>query len=125
MQQSAELREMLEALDPNAMNREMAELYEKAQELFDGEKKLFQRFTTKEEQNVLKNCQKTLKKIQSAVKKVERLIEQLDPDNITAKTAKKVQKAWDAYRALSEANRDFVDPVLYDKLVQCHDQLMS
>lgn len=125
MQQSAELREMLEELDPDAMNREMAELYEKAQELFDGDKKLFQRFTTKEEQNVLKNCQKTLKKIQSAVKKVERLIEQLDPDNITAKTAKKVQKAWDAYRALSEANRDFVDPVLYDKLVQCHDQLMS
>ncbi len=125
MQQSAVLREMLKKLDPDAMNREMAELYEKAQELFDGDKKLFQRFTKKEEQNVLKNCQKTLKKIQSAVKKVERLIEQLDPDNITAKTAKKVQKAWDAYRALSEANRDFVDPVLYDKLVQCHDQLMS
>ena len=125
MQQSAVLREMLEKLDPDAMNREMAELYEKAQELFDRDKKLFQRFTKKEEQNVLKNCQKTLKKIQSAVKKVERLIEQLDPDNITAKTAKKVQKAWDAYRALSEANRDFVDPVLYDKLVQCHDQLMS
>ena len=125
MQQSAELREMLEELDPNAMDKKMAELYEQAQELFDTDKKLFQRFTEKEEQNVLKNCQKTLKKIQSAVKKVERLIEQLDPDNITAKTAKKVQKAWDAYRALSEANRDFVDPVLYDKLVQCHDQLMS
>lgn len=123
MEQSAELREMLEELDPNAMNQEMAELYEEAQELFDGNKKLFQRFTTKEEQNVLKTCQKTLKKIQSAVKKVEKLIEQLDPDNITTKTAKKVQKAWDAYEALSTAQQSFVDPDLYQKLEACYDQM--
>ena len=48
----------------------------------------------------------------------------LDPDNVTTKTAKKVQKAWDAYEALEE-KKEFVNPALYDKLVQCHDQLMS
>lgn len=125
MQKSEELRNLISQLDENHMDKDMAALYEQAQDMFDADKKLFQRFTTKDEQNALKNCQKALKKNRSAAQKVEKQIEKLDPDNVTTKTAKKVQKAWDAYRALSEANRDFVDPVLYDKLVQCHDQLMS
>ena len=62
MQKSEELRNLISQLDENHMDKDMAALYEQAQDMFDADKKLFQRFTTKDEQNALKNCQKALKK---------------------------------------------------------------
>ena len=50
-------------------------------------------------------------------------IEKLDPDNVTTKTAKTVQKAWDAYWKLTDAQRTFVDSLLYEKLEQCYNNL--
>lgn len=123
MQKSEELRNLISQLDENHMDKDMAALYEQAQDMFDADKKLFQRFTTKDEQNILKNCQRALKKNQSAAQKVEKQIEKLDPDNVTTKTAKTVQKAWDAYWKLTDAQRTFVDSLLYEKLEQCYNNL--
>ena len=123
MQKSEELRNLISQLDENHMDKDMAALYEQAQDMFDADKKLFQRFTTKDEQNALKNCQKALKKNRSAAQKVEKQIEKLDPDNVTTKTAKTVQKAWDAYWKLTDAQRTFVDSLLYEKLEQCYNNL--
>ena len=123
MQKSEELRNLISQLDENHMDKDMAALYEQAQDMFDADKKLFQRFTTKDEQNILKNCKKALKKNQSAAQKVEKQIEKLDPDNVTTKTAKTVQKAWDAYWKLTDAQRTFVDSLLYEKLEQCYNNL--
>ena len=53
----------------------------------------------------------------------EKQIEKLDPDNVTTKTAKTVQKAWDAYWKLTDAQRTFVDSLLYEKLEQCYNNL--
>lgn len=123
MQKSEELRNLISQLDENHMDKDMAALYEQAQDMFDADKKLFQRFTTKDEQNMLKNCQKALKKNQSAAQKVEKQIEKLDPDNVTTKTAKNIRKAWDAYQKLTDAQRTFVDSLLYEKLEQCYNNL--
>ena len=123
MQKSEELRNLISQLDENHMDKDMAALYEQAQDMFDADKKLFQRFTTKDEQNILKNCKKALKKNQSAAQKVEKQIEKLDPDNVTTKTAKTVQKAWDAYWKLTDEQRTFVDSLLYEKLEQCYSNL--
>ena len=123
MQKSEELRNLISQLDENHMDKDLAVLYEQAQDMFDADKKLFQRFTTKDEQNILKNCQKALKKNRSAAQKVEKQIEKLDPDNVTTKAAKTVQKAWDAYWKLTDAQRTFVDNLLYEKLEQCYNNL--
>ena len=123
MQKSEELRNLISQLDENHMDKDMAALYEQAQDMFDADKKLFQRFTTKDEQNILKNCKKALKKNQSAAQKVEKQIEKLDPDNVTTKTAKNIRKAWDAYQKLTDAQRTFVDSLLYEKLEQCYNNL--
>ena len=123
MQKSEELRNLISQLDENHMDKDMAVLYEQAQDMFDADKKLFQRFTTKDEQNILKNCKKALKKNQSAAQKVEKQIEKLDPDNVTTKTAKNIRKAWDAYQKLTDEQRTFVDSLLYEKLEQCYSNL--
>ena len=123
MQKSEELRNLISQLDENHMDKDMAALYEQAQDMFDADKKLFQRFTTKDEQNILKNCKKALKKNQSAAQKVEKQIEKLDPDNVTSKTAKNIRKAWDAYQKLTDEQKTFVDPELYARLEACYNQL--
>ena len=51
MQKSEELRNLISQLDENHMDKDMAALYEQAQDMFDADKKLFQRFTTKEHES--------------------------------------------------------------------------
>ena len=105
------------------MDKDMAALYEQAQDMFDADKKLFQRFTTKDEQNILKNCKKALKKNQSAAGKVDKLIAKLPADvsaEFTAKDEKAINAAWKAYSKLTSEQKTFLEDEQH--LLDCYNK---
>ncbi len=104
------------------MDKDMAALYEQAQDMFDADKS--------SSSASRRRTSRTFSKLQESAQEEpvrgaegRKQIEKLDPDNVTTKTAKTVQKAWDAYWKLTDAQRTFVDSLLYEKLEQCYNNL--
>lgn len=113
VEQSSSFLELLSRLNAANMGADAQEIYDQAQSLFDANRKLLQRFTTKAEQNKLKLCQKALKKNQSAAAKVNKLtgsLPQADQEaEFTKKEIKTIESAMKAYRRLTtDAERSFL-----------------
>ena len=104
---------LLDQLAASSMGQSAEKTYQQAQSMYDKDKKLLQRFTTKEEQNKLKACQKALKKNQSAAAKVNKLTDKLPQADqeaaFTSKEEKAIESAMKAYKRLTtDAERSFL-----------------